>query len=124
VYSNISLINSNVKTINGDRDLQGQSNYILNGGVVYTNNKHSINLTYNRIGDRIYAIGFQGYSDIIEKSRNIIDVTYMKQLKNGELKLSITDLVRNSSIYYQSPNRDLINIKNQTLLSATLNLNL
>lgn len=124
VYHNSSFMKSNVNTIYGNRKMQGQSDYILNGGVTFTKKSNIVTLSYNRIGDRISAIGFQGYSDIIEKGRNVMDITYLKEIKNGELKVSITDLLREPSIYYQSNNRNLIKTKNETLISLTLNLKL
>lgn len=124
LYSNTTVMNSNVKTPYGNRELQGQSNYILNNGLNFIRKTNTITVSYNRIGDRISAVGFQGYSDINEKSRNVLDITYLKELKNGELKLSVTDLFREPSIYYQIGNGNLIKTRNETLISATLNLKL
>ncbi len=64
VYTNSALINSNVNVGQIKRQLQGQSNYIVNGGLNFHKNKNSVSITYNRIGERISAVGFQGYPDI------------------------------------------------------------
>jgi hypothetical protein len=124
-YTNASLINSEVEVNGIKRQLQGQSNYVLNGGVNIKKNKNTLNITYNRIGSRISAVGFQGYPDIFENSRDIVDITLLHKLKKGDIKLAIGDVFSQPSIYYQkSQNRDLIKTNNEKTISLTLNLNL
>jgi hypothetical protein len=125
VYSNISVMNSEVN-INGEkRQLQGQSNYVLNTGVNINKKNETLNITYNRVGDRISAVGFQGYPDIFENSRDVLDITFLHKLKNGELKLAIGDIFAQPSVYYQKlQNRNLIRTNNEQTISLTLNLNL
>jgi len=125
VYTNVSVMNSEVE-INGiKRQLQGQSNYVLNGGVNIHKNKNTLNITYNRVGDRISAVGFQGYPNIFENSRDVLDVTILHKLKKGEIKLAIGDVFAQPSIYYQKlQNRNLITTNNEQTVSLTLNLNL
>jgi outer membrane receptor protein involved in Fe transport len=124
-YTNASVMNSEV-TVNGiKRQLQGQSNYVLNGGVNIHKKKNTLNITYNRVGDRISAIGFQGYPDIFENSRDVLDVTLLHKLNKGEIKLAIGDAFGQPSIYYQKlQNRNLIKTNNEQTISLTLNLNL
>jgi hypothetical protein len=125
VYTNVSLMNSEVEVNRIKRQLQGQSNYVLNGGVNIHKNKNTLNITYNRVGDRISAVGFQGYPDIFENSRDVLDVTFLHKLKNGEIKLAVGDVFGQSSIYYQKlQNRNLIKTNNEQTISLTLNLNL
>jgi hypothetical protein len=123
-YLNSSLINSQVKVNKIVRQLQGQSNYIVNSGVNLHKGKSTLNITYNRIGERISAVGFQGYPDIYENSRDVVDVVYLYKLKKGEVKLSIADILAQPSVYYQKPNRQLIKTNNEQTISLTLNLNL
>jgi outer membrane receptor protein involved in Fe transport len=123
-YLNSSLINSQVKANKIVRQLQGQSNYIVNSGVNLHKGKNTLNITYNRIGERISAVGFQGYPDIYENSRDVVDVVYLYKLKKGEVKLSIADILAQPSVYYQKPNRQLIKTNNEQTISLTLNLNL
>ena len=123
-YLNSSLISSQVKVNKIVRQLQGQSNYIVNSGVNLHKGKNTLNLTYNRIGERISAVGFQGYPDIYENSRDVVDVVYLYKLKKGEVKLSIADILSQPSVYYQKPNRQLIKTNNEQTISLTLNLNL
>jgi hypothetical protein len=124
-YTNLSLMNSEVEVNGMKRQLQGQSNYVLNGGVNIHKKKNTINITYNRVGDRISAVGFQGYPNIFENSRDVLDITLLHKLNKGEIKLAIGDVLAQPSIYYQKlQNRNLIKTNNEQTISLTLNLNL
>ncbi len=125
VYTNTSVMNSEVNVNGVKRQLQGQSNYVINGGVNIHKNKNTLNITYNRVGDRISAVGFQGYPDIFENSRDVLDITLLHKLKKGEIKMAIGDVFGQSSIYYQKlQNRNLIKTNNEQTISLTLNLTL
>jgi len=125
VYTNTSLMNSEVEVGGTKRQLQGQSNYVVNSGVNIHKKNETLNITYNRVGDRISAVGFQGYPDIFENSRDVLDITFLHKLKNGEIKLAIGDVFGQSSIYYQKvQNRNLIKTNNEQTISLTLNLTL
>jgi hypothetical protein len=125
VYSNISVMNSEVNVNGEKRQLQGQSNYVVNTGVNINKKNETLNITYNRVGDRISAVGFQGYPDIFENSRDVLDITFLHKLKNGEIKLAIGDIFAQPSVYYQkAQNRNLIRTNNEQTISLTLNLNL
>lgn len=125
VYSNISVMNSEVNVNGEKRQLQGQSNYVVNTGININKKNETLNITYNRVGDRISAVGFQGYPDIFENSRDVLDITFLHKLKNGELKLAIGDIFAQPSVYYQkAQNRNLIRTNNEQTISLTLNLNL
>jgi len=124
-YTNASVMNSEVDVNGVKRQLQGQSNYVVNSGVNINKKNNTLNLTYNRIGERISAVGFQGYPDIFENSRDVLDITFLHKLPKGELKLAISDIFAQPSINYQRiSNRNLINTNNETIVSLTLNLNL
>jgi outer membrane receptor protein involved in Fe transport len=124
-YTNASFMNSEVEVNGIKRQLQGQSNYVLNSGINIHKKNNTINLTYNRVGDRISAVGFQGYPNIFENSRDVLDITLLHKIKNGEVKLAIGDVFAQPSIYYQKlQNRNLIKTNNETTVSLTLNLNL
>ena len=125
VYTNVSVMNSEVNVNGEKRQLQGQSNYVLNTGININKKNETLNLTYNRVGDRISAVGFQGYPDIFENSRDVLDITFLHKLKNGEIKLAIGDIFAQPSVYYQKlQNRNLIKTNNEQTISLTLNLNL
>jgi len=124
-YTNSSLIKSSVNVNQFKRQLQGQSNYILNGGMNLNHKKSTLSFSYNRIGERISAVGFQGYADIYENSRDVIDIVFLRKINKGELKLSVGDLLAQPTRFFQKiNNRDLIKINNEQSISITLNLNL
>jgi hypothetical protein len=125
IYSNSALISSKVTVNNTSRQLQGQSNYVINAGLNFRKGKSTFSLNYNRVGDRISAVGFQGYPDIFENSRDVIDVVYLKKFNKGEIKLSVGDLLSQPTRFYQKiNNRDLIKINNEQSISLSLNINL
>ena len=124
LYSNTSFINSEVDINGVKRQLQGQSNYVVNGGLNLHKNNNTFNISYNRVGDRISAVGFQEYPDIFENSRDVVDIVILRKIKNGEIKLAVSDIFRQPFEYYQKPNRTLIKTNNETTVSLTLNYNL
>lgn len=123
VYTNATFSRSKVDVNGISRSLQGQSNYILNGGINYKLNDNVFSVSYNRVGDRISAVGFQGYPDIYENSRDVFDFVYLRKFKMFEAKLSVNDILAQPSKYYQKVNqRDLINTNNEQVVSLALNV--
>jgi outer membrane receptor for ferrienterochelin and colicin len=123
LYSNMALIQSEVEVQGVKRQLQGQSNYALNGGLNFHKGDNTINLTYNRVGDRIASVGFQGYPDIFENSRDVIDIVFLHKFNKGEIKLAVSDILAQPTTFYQKPSRDLIKTNNETSVSLTVNYN-
>jgi outer membrane receptor protein involved in Fe transport len=123
LYSNIALIQSEVEFQGVKRQLQGQSNYAINGGLNFHKENNTINITYNRVGDRIASVGFQGYPDIFENSRDVIDIVYLRKFSKGEIKLAVSDILAQPTALYQNPSRELIKTNNETTVSLTLNYN-
>ena len=123
LYSNMALIQSEVEVQGVKRQLQGQSNYALNGGLNFHKGDNTINLTYNRVGDRIASVGFQGYPDIFENSRDVIDIVFLRKFNKGEIKLAVSDILAQPTTFYQKPSRDLIKTNNETSVSLTVNYN-
>ena len=89
-FGNLAYIKSNVevstKTANGEelkveRPMQGQSPYILNGGLNYSHPTYnfSTTLVYNRIGERIAAVGNGEIPDMYEAPRNVLDFSISKK---------------------------------------------
>jgi hypothetical protein len=119
-------MNSEVNVNGVKRQLQGQSNYVINSGINLHKNSNTFNISYNRVGDRISAVGFQGYPDIFENSRNVLDIVFLHKIKNGEIKLAVSDVFAQPSVYYQKlqSKRNLIKTNNEQTISLTLNLSL
>ena len=124
VYANAALTNSEVKVNGTKRQLQGQSNYVANSGLNFHKENNTLNITYNRVGDRISAVGFQGYADIFENSRDVFDIAYLRKIKKGEIKLSVSDILAQPSIYYQKTKGNLIKTNNEQSISLSINFNL
>ncbi len=107
---NVAWIESRVffddSSLEHDRPMQGQSPYIINGGVFYQPERIglTVGLLYNRIGKRIVGIGRSDLSsggsvdndipDMYEMPRNALDFVATKRLgKRWELRLSAKDLI-------------------------------
>ncbi|RLJ79873.1 TonB-dependent receptor [Pedobacter alluvionis] len=106
-FANLSYIKSEVKlnTIGlAARPLQGQSPYLINAGLQYSNTPSGVSLTalYNRIGQRISFVGNTLFPSIWENSRDVVDLQISKKLlKNrAELKLNAGDIFNQKSIFY------------------------
>ena len=95
-----------------NRPLQGQSPYILNASYNYNDTKKGlqVNLSYNIIGKRIYAVGNNygyNYPDWYEMPRNIVDLTFSKRLSNSiQVKGGISDILNNKNRVLQDGNQD------------------
>ena len=98
---NASLIESVVKTNVPDarekeREMMGQSPYIINGGLYFNSEKQKLmlSLVYNRIGRRLAAIGTKNTPHVWELARNGLDFTLTKGLYKGiELRVGIKDIL-------------------------------
>lgn len=105
IHSKVDF-NENSNAYDADRPLQGQSPYLINTGLQYSSplNRVTAGILYNRIGHRISAVGFQGYPDIYENARDVVDMQVgLKVLRSkGELKLNVSDLLNQRSIFYQN----------------------
>ena len=107
---NVAWIESRVffddASLEHDRPVQGQSPYIVNGGLFYQPERIglTIGLLYNRIGKRIVGIGRSDLSsggsvdndipDMYEMPRDALDFVATKRLgKCWELRISAKDLI-------------------------------
>ncbi|MBL7717330.1 MAG: TonB-dependent receptor [Flavipsychrobacter sp.] len=86
------------------RPLQGQSPYLFNFSILYTAPKSglSISALYNRIGDRIFIVGTNQFKATWERGRDVIDVQVSKKVLKGrgEVKLTVSDLLNQATIFY------------------------
>lgn len=112
IYSRVKLKKDIAANQSDNRPLQGQSPYIINGGLNYNNPKTSlqVNILYNVIGKRIYAVGNNygyAYPDWYEMPRNVVDITFSKGIGNSFIiKGGITDVLNQSAIVLQDGNQD------------------
>lgn len=112
IYSRVKLSPDIAATQSDNRPLQGQSPYVINAGLNYNNQKSKlqINLLYNVIGKRIYAVGNNFgalYPDWYEMPRNVVDITFSKAIsKNLVVKGGITDILNQKALILQDGNQD------------------
>ncbi len=95
IYSQVNLGLTN-KTEANKRALQGQSPYVINTGLYYSNEEKgvSVSMLYNIFGKRIFIVGDnEGNPNIYEMPRHSLDITLQKKLsKNWEGRIGIQDL--------------------------------
>jgi outer membrane receptor protein involved in Fe transport len=112
IYSRVKLSQDIAANQSDNRPLQGQSPYVINGGLNYNNQKSrfQVNLLYNVIGKRIYAVGNNFgalYPDWYEMPRNVLDITFSKGItKNFIVKGGITDILNQKALILQDGNQD------------------
>ena len=114
LQANGSYINSKIDdaSLNVSRQLQGQSPYIINTGLLYDVVEKGFNATllFNRIGKRIYLVGDiqagAGAPDVYENPRSLIDFQISKKFSNNkaEIRLTISDILNQRQIFYQNIN--------------------
>lgn len=96
------------KVISADRPVQGQSPYLINGGLQYNSSSTGWNasLLYNRVGNRLALVGYSSLSfpDIYENPRDVVDIQVSKRVlnKKGEIKLTVSDLLNQPFLYYEN----------------------
>jgi TonB-dependent receptor len=107
VYANAAYMKGSVAfdTVSYNSPMQGQSPYLINGGLNYSteDNSLSFNVLYNIIGPRLKfrAVGGAG-KNIFEKPRNVLDFQVSKKIMNGrmELKLTVSDILAEPYTWY------------------------
>ena len=62
----------------------GQAPYVLNTGLTYSSNGGgtSATLLFNRVGERIAAAGASPLPDVVDLSRNVLDLSLRSHLLN------------------------------------------
>jgi TonB-dependent receptor len=86
------------------RQLQGQSPYIVNLSAGYNNPESgtSVNVFFNRFGDRIQTVSANGV-DIFERGRSSLDVNASQQILQGvEVSLSVSNVLNTDEVVSQT----------------------
>jgi outer membrane receptor protein involved in Fe transport len=112
LYNNLSIIRSSVDLSafagsGGIRPLQGQSPFIVNSGLIYTDPKKdwSVSASYNIVGPRIYIVGNVQEPSVWENSRNVIDFQLAKTFNEKvEIKLNVRDILAQQLTFFQDLN--------------------
>ncbi|MFN6085796.1 MAG: hypothetical protein ACK476_12840, partial [Fluviicola sp.] len=108
----LAIIRSKVNTedvigsIASSRTLQGQSPYVFNFGIQYTNERKNwgATLNLNRVGERIAIVGNVNEPDLIENSRTFLDLQMTKSFleKRLDIKINIQNILAQDQIFYQN----------------------
>ena len=99
------------KVVSADRPVQGQSPYLLNGGLQYSSKSTGWNATllYNRMGNRLTLVGYNslGFPDVYENPRDVIDLQVSKKIfkGKGEVKLTYGDILNEKMILYENTDK-------------------
>lgn len=104
LFTNLSLIQSKINPDNTSstyaRPMQGQSPYLVNGGISYidTKNNYSFSAMVNRVGQRIYIVGNRDFREIWEMPRTVVDLQVTKSFFKNKLdiRFNIKDLLANN----------------------------
>jgi outer membrane receptor for ferrienterochelin and colicin len=113
-FANIAVIESKVAFAANaadqvERPMQGQSPFVLNGGLQYNNDvtRTNASILVNRIGRRIYQVGFVGFGNIYEAPRTILDFQITQAFaKRWEIKATVSDFLNQKANFYQDNNGD------------------
>ena len=104
-----------------ERPMMGQSPYVINAGVFYTNPDKQIqyNVQWNVFGRRLFAVGTFGTGDLYEMPRNSLDATITKGFgKHWDVKVSAQDILNQRVLLQQDSNEDgTLSAGDQELLS-------
>ena len=86
------------------RPLYGQSPFVVNVNLGYTNAKVAdINLLYNVIGSRISDVGAEGLPDTYERPLHRLDLVAARTLRDGlRLKASVSNLLNQRVVFEQA----------------------
>lgn len=109
VFANGAYIRNRVQFVAGstlqERPMQGQSDYVINGGVSSEIRKSGTiaSLLVNRIGRRIFLVGDGVVQpNIWEAPRTLLDFQItQKFLQNGEVKLAVSDIFNQFARFYE-----------------------
>ncbi|MBX7043364.1 MAG: TonB-dependent receptor [Ignavibacteria bacterium] len=104
VNSEVDLEGLQIGSTDSKRRMEGQSPYLLNLGLFYDNYDLglSLNMLYNRFGERIVEVGKIPFNDVREQGRNVIDFSATKSfLTNFEAKFTVKDILAEDQIFLQ-----------------------
>lgn len=118
IKSEVTVEGSETTVARRNRPLQGQSPFVLNLGLTYLNPNFGtlVTLLYNKIGNRITEVATAYAEDVIEQSRDLIDLTITHPItENFEMKLGVKDLLGNNQIFKQADKVARVNGKNSAI---------
>lgn len=126
IISKIELVNNGTLLEKDSRPMQGQSPYIVNGGLCYNNEETGFqtSLQYNVFGKRIAFVGDINTPTWWEMPRQILDLTVSKRLsKHADLKFGISDVLNSKIVIREDANLDneVVDDKTNRVIRSTRN---
>lgn len=112
IFNNVdfSVVSPTGTVTKADRPMQGQSPYVINGGLSFDEEKTGLSITalYNMVGRRIFLVGNEENPNIWEAPRPLLDFQVSKKLFNDKagIKFTITDLLNRKQNFYQDMNEN------------------
>lgn len=109
IYSRVDLGNAPTLAQDSIRPLAGQSPYVVNFAMYYTDQSRNFafSILYNVFGPRIFLVGNDQWPTVYELPRHLVDITVTKKLSNRmELKAGISDLLNYKTQMYQDSDRN------------------
>ncbi len=111
IYSKVTLSDSgnNIGNSVNDMPLQGQSPYVFNAGVMYSNAKKKLDVsaTVNQIGRRLAFVNQAREYMIWENPRTVVDLSVSKTFyKKLVGKITLGDILAQPLVYYQDLNKN------------------
>jgi hypothetical protein len=104
VNSKVDLTGTNSAGNKLERRMQGQAQFTINAGLYYDNMDlgTSVNLSFNRAGDKISEVGRIGFEDVFEQGRSLLDFsTTQKLFKYFEVKFTAKDILNQDLVFTQ-----------------------
>lgn len=108
VHSRVNL-GSRAGLQDKNRPMYGQSPYLFNSSINYTDEDNGLKLTvsHNVIGKRLFGIGNIDYPNIYELPQNLLDFSFSKKLsKTWELKGGVQNILNARNLQMQDVNGD------------------
>jgi outer membrane receptor protein involved in Fe transport len=141
-FGNLTLLDSKVRLkvidlnnyyFNRTRPMQGQSSYVINGGLTYQDDirNFSSTISVNRYGQRIFLAsngdatpdGFVFEPNLWENGRTQIDFQLTKSFKNNrlEFRLNVKDILAQKLFFFEDNNNNEKFDKNEDPVRAVSN---
>jgi outer membrane receptor for ferrienterochelin and colicin len=126
IISKIELVNDGTLLEKDSRPMQGQSPYIVNGGLSYNDSENGFqaSLQYNVFGKRIAFVGDPATPTWWEMPRQILDLTVSKRLsRHADLKFGISDILNSKVFIREDANldNDVTDDKTNRIIRSTQN---
>ena len=138
VMANYAYIKSKVvipysDSIKVERQLQGQSPYVVNAGLIYNDEKHAFGFSgfINATGPRIFYGGNNYFADVWENGRTSIDFQVSKSFfkQKLDIRLNVKDILAQKLYFFEDKNNnkkldiDTDNLVQTTSYGSVISLN-